>query len=396
MSELFASLPYIGDLYYRHIYLFYEEPQIFSCMTKTMQPYFVIAVPAKNDDSSAWLAVPISLGRLLKAEKNSIEIRDLITNPESFLWKIELENDIFDVATIDPKTLTDDFLPEYGELLDFKAGMEVLPPIDTPAVQATQEMRDIIEISLEKDDTHITEIPCAVLGDMLNNVQQLIYAIAFKNGSLRGTIPKKIKEDCALCATGMFAASVGIRLKSNELCDIHRETPLTTTLRDFNHLFMAANDKDRLREFLSTQNPRVAVKYRALLQSLLSSKTGIKINNASPNNETFIKHFSTKELSSNLILINSEIEEIVEPITVCGRLVGANVERCSFEFITVSNESIKGQLIPALSSSVFSVPQSVEADIEIRIGSDSMTREEKLLYTLTAIRPIVPQSETEI
>ena len=159
---------------------------------------------------------------------------------------------------------------------------------------------------------------------------------------------------------------------------------------------MAANDKDRLREFLSTQNPRVAVKYRALLQSLLSSKTGIKINNASPNNETFIKHFSTKELSSNLILINSEIEEIVEPITVCGRLVGANVERCSFEFITVSNESIKGQLTPALSSSVFSVPQNVEADIEIRIGSDSMTREEKLLYTLTAIRPIVPQAETEI
>ena len=78
MSELFASLPYIGDLYYHHIYLFYEEPQIFSCMTKTMQPYFVIAVPAKNDDSSAWLAVSISLGRLLKAEKNSIEIRDLI------------------------------------------------------------------------------------------------------------------------------------------------------------------------------------------------------------------------------------------------------------------------------------------------------------------------------
>lgn len=38
------------------------------------------------------------------------------------------------------------------------------------------------------------------------------HAIAFKNGSLRGTIPKKIKEDCALCATGMFAASVGIRL----------------------------------------------------------------------------------------------------------------------------------------------------------------------------------------
>ena len=293
----------------------------------------------------------------------------------------------------------DQYIPLVGAIFALSIGCNLISVVGLWSPTAdlnTEAAWAIVVFVLIIMITHITEIPCAVLGDMLNNVQQLIYAIAFKNGSLRGTIPKKIKEDCALCATGMFAASVGIRLKSNELCDIHRETPLTTTLRDFNHLFMAANDKDRLREFLSTQNPRVAVKYRALLQSLLTSKTGIKINNASPNNETFIKHFSTKELSSNLILINSEIEEIVEPITVCGRLVGANVERCSFEFITVSNESIKGQLTPALSSSVFSVPQSVEADIEIRIGSDSMTREEKLLYTLTAIRPIVPQSETEI
>lgn len=395
MNELFATLPYIGDLFYHHTYLFYEEPQIFSCMTKTMQPYFVVAVPAESDESSAWLAAPISLGRLLKAEKNSIEIREILTNPESLLWRIDQVGDDFCIDVIDPATLTDDFLPEHGELLDFTAGMEILPPVDTTAIQASQEMRDIIEISLEKDNTHVTEVPCTVLGDMLNNVQQLIYALAFKDGGLRGTIPKKIKEECSLCATGMFAASVGIRLKSNELCDIHRETPLTATLQDFNHLFMAAGNKEQLREFLSAQNPRVAVRYRALLRSLLSNKTGIKINNASPNNEVFTKHFSTKELSSNLVLIDSEIEEMVEQITVYGRLVGANVERCSFEFITTSDENIKGQIAPALSSSVFSVPQSVEADIEIRIGADSMTREEKLLYTLTAIRPVMPQEDSE-
>lgn len=395
MNELFASLPYIGDLYYHHIYLFYEEPQIFSCMTKTMQPYFVIAIPTINKEDSAWLATSISPGRLLQAEKNAIEIRDLITSPENLLLKIVQKDNHFNVDVTDPYSLTNDFLPNNGELLDFEAGMEIYPSADTPAYQATQEMRDIIEISLEKDDTHITEIPCTVLGDTLNNIQQLIYALAFKNGGLRGTIPKKIKEDCYLCATGMFAASVGIRLKSNELCDIHRETPLTATLRDFNHLFMAAGDEKQLRAFLSTQNPRVAVKYKVLLQTLLSNKTGININNASPNSEAFTKHFSTKELSANLVLIDSEIEEIVESITVCGRLVGANVERCSFEFITVSDESIKGQIAPAISNSVFSVPQNVEADIEIRIGSDSVTREEKLLYTLTAIRPIAPQTEDE-
>ena len=273
--------------------------------------------------------------------------------------------------------------------------MEILPSAEAPIMQANQEMRDIIEISLEKDDTHITEISCVALGDMLNNVQQLIYALAFKDGGLRGAIPKKVKDDCYLCATGMFAASVGIRLKSRELCDLYKETPLTQTLQDFNRLFMVAGNKEQLREFLSTQNPRVAVRYRTLLRSLLSNKTGIKINNASPNNSVFSKHFSTKELSVNLDFIDSEIEEMVEHVTVYGRLVGANVERCSFEFITTDKEKIKGEIAASLISSVFSVPQSVEADFEIRIGTDSMTREEKLLYTLTAIRPTVIAEDTE-
>lgn len=395
MNNLFASLPYIGDLYYHHIYLFYEEPQIFSCITKSMQLYFVVAIPSESDEEATWLLVPISSGKLLKAEKNAIEIRDLLLNPESLLLKVEQTQNEFSIISVTPGTLTEDLLPESGELLDFVNGMEILPPSETPAVQASQEMRDIIEISLEKDDTHITEISCTALGDMLNNVQQLIYALAFKDGGLRGTIPKKVKEDCALCATGMFAASVGVRLKSCELCDLYKETPLTKTLQDFNQLFMVAGNKEQLREFLATQNPRVAVRYRTLLRSLLSNKTGIKINNASPNNNVFSKHFSTKELSINLDFINSEIEEIVEQITVYGRLVGANVERCSFDFITTDNERIKGQIASTLISSVFSVPQSVEADLEIRVGTDSMTREEKLLYTLTAIRPTVVPKDAE-
>lgn len=392
MNKLFATVPYIGDMYFLRTYLFYEEPQIFSCITKTLEKYFVVAIPAE-EDNSAWLAVPISNGRLIKAEKNSIQIRDILTSPESLLLKIEEHENIFSATEVDPSLLTDDMLPEPGEFLDFMEAMEISASTDSPTIQATQEMRDIIEISLEKDDTHIAEIPCAALADMLNNVQQLIYAIAYKEGGLRGSIPKKIKKDCTLCATGMFAASVGIRLKSDEFCDIYMETPLTATLKDFNRLFDVAGNRELLREFLSNHNPRVAVKYRALLRSLLCNKTGIRINNASPNNESFFKHFSTKELSMNLTLIDSEIQEIVEHVTVCGKLVGANVERCSFEFISTSDENFKGTIGQELVSSTFSVPQDVEADIEIRVGSDSVTREEKLLYTLTAIRPIVTTTE---
>ena len=54
-----------------------------------MQLYFAVAIPSENDEDSAWLLAPISSGKLLKAEKNAIEIRDLLLNSESLLFKIE-------------------------------------------------------------------------------------------------------------------------------------------------------------------------------------------------------------------------------------------------------------------------------------------------------------------
>lgn len=101
-----------------------------------------------------------------------------------------------------------------------------------------------------------------------------------------------------------------------------------------------------------------------------------------------LSDFSTKELSINLNFIDLEIEEMVDQITVYGQLARVYVKLYSFEFIAAENENIKGQIALALSSIIFSVP-SIKEDFEIRISADSMTREEKLLYTLTAINPIV-------
>lgn len=69
-------------------------------------------------------------------------------------------------------------------------------------------------------------------------------------------------------------------------------------------------------------------------------------------------------------------------------MVGINVERNTFEFISTDNESIKGVLSASISGDVFSVPQTVEAKIEITVGTDSMTKEERLLYTLLVLSPL--------
>ena len=390
MNELFVRLPSVGELYYHHTYLFYDEPLIFSCATKAMQYYFVLAVPSASSADETWLMVPISSGKLSKAEKNTIELRDLIVNPETVVFQINRIGSEISAITIDPSVLTQEMLPEAGEYLDYHPALELLPSVQAPVEQAVAEMRDVIEISLEKDDGHAHELPCLTVVDAIDNIQQLVYALAYKNGGIRGAIPQKIKEDCQLSITGMFAASVGIRLKSDELCDMYFETPLTATLKDLTHLFDVAADKESLKAFLSVQNPRVAYRFRALLAALIHGKVGIKLNTASPNKSSYTKHYSTKELAKSFALIEAEIEEIVETQSFYGELVGVNVERNTFEFVTTGNEHIRGKIADSICDSVFSIPQTAEAVVEMRIGQDTMTRAEKILYTLVDIKTIVP------
>lgn len=390
MNELFVRLPSVGELYYHHTYLFYDEPLIFSCATKAMQYYFVLAISAAPSSDETWIMVPISSGKLNKAEKNVIELRELIVNPETVVFRVDRIGTEISAITIDPSSLTDEMLPEAGEYLDYRPALELLPSAQAPVEQAVVEMRDVIEISLEKDDGHAHELPCLTVVDAIDNIQQLVYALAYKNGGIRGAIPQRIKEDCQLSITGMFAASVGIRLKSDELCDMYFETPLTATLNDLNHLFDVAADKDSLKAFLSEQNPRVAYRFRALLAALIHGKVGIKLNTASPNKNSYTKHYSTKELAKSFALIEAEIEEIVETQSFYGELVGVNVERNTFEFVTTDNEHIRGKIAASICDSVFSIPQTAEAVVEMRIGQDTMTRAEKILYTLVDIKAIVP------
>ena len=390
MSELFAMIPTIGEMYYYHIYFFYDEPQLFSCITKTQQFYFLSTIPSDSADNS-WLAVPISTGKLSLLEKNSIEIKNAFTDPESILWRIDYQDKTYNAFLCNPNSLTQELLPESGELLDYSQEQELSPSTEAPVTQSQREMRDVIELSLESDDQHISELPCTVLSEVLDNIQQLVYTVGYKDGGLSGPIPKKIRENNTLRVTGMFAASVGIRLKSSNLCNLLGETSLTESLTELNGLFNCMEDKQAIREYIATHNPRVAMKYRTFLNSLVRNNIGFKINNASPNKNSYCRSFSTRQLAASLNYINSEIKEIVESKTLYGRIVGINVENDTFMFITTDKERIRGNLSDAIKGTVFAVPQVVEANVEIRIGTDSFTQEEKLVYTLMSISPIVEE-----
>lgn len=388
MEELFLNVRMIGDMYYHHIHLFYDEPLIFSCQTKANQYYFVVAVPTSDSADASWLVTPISSGRLIEAERNLIEIRKLITEPESFVCLVDLYGNDTIVNQIDPSTLSDDMLPNAGAFLDYADGQELSSASDDTDTRAEQERRDIIEISLEKNNDHQQEIPCLELVRTLNNVQNLLYAVGNKNGKISGAIPKDIKEKCQLSVSGMYAASVGIRLKSEDLCDLSGETPLTPVLQEMNRLFGMLNDEEQLKQYLTENNHRIALQLRFFLKTLLSDNIAINYRSASPNNKSFNEHFSTQQLSTSLAFIESEINSHLMKETYTGRLTGADVSKKKFSFETLDHQIIQGNIDPSLTGTdkVFSVPQSYKITVEIRIDEDFI-HSERLYYTLKEIYP---------
>mgnify|MGYP001213392364 CR=1 FL=1 len=390
MNELFAKLPYIGDLYYHNEYLFYDEPQIFSCISRAFQLYFATLIES-DSKIKKWLLVPISIGKLNMLENNSITIREIFTKPENeIIWGVISIDNTFSIEEMKPEDLTDSMLPLPGECLDLDNG-DILAD-HSALTTARDEMRDIIDISFERENEHIREIPCITLSEELENTQQLFYALAYKEGGLYGPVPKQIKRNCCLCVSDTFAASFGVRFKSNELCDIYFETPLTNTLREFNTLLALSNNKDQMKDFLSTQSPRVAIRYRRFIKSLLTHKTALKIKNASPNNASFEKHLSTDELLKSLDLIDSELNELVKEERLYGKLIGINVDKQTFDFISTDDEKIHGYIAPELGGNVYSVPQVVEITLEEKIDVDSVTHEEKIINKLISIKPIVKEN----
>lgn len=391
MHELFGKIPYIGTLYFDDIFLFYDEPQIFSCITASFQKYFGLLID-EDDNYREWLLTAISDSRLTKAKNNAIEIRNLLTESEAdFIFDIKLQNQ-FSAKSINKENLTDDMLPCKGEYLDYSENQSnVNSDFSVIAEESWNEHRDIINISMEKDDNHSHEIDCSLLGNILDVTQELIYALANKDGGIKGKVPSEIKKACTMQVCGTYAASFGVKMKSDELCNINRETPLTPALYKINNLFSVCSNKEELARFLLDQSPRVALKYRKLLKILVNSNTGLKFSNASPNRKHYGRSFSTLELSSNLQLIESEIKKMTKEMKFKGQLVGINTVKKTFSFISFDKEIIKGTLSTEVASKQFEVPQYVEIKVMQSIDYDPFCSEDKYAYELQKIDEITPK-----
>lgn len=123
MSDVFNTVKGIGELKYKNIYGFYDEPLMFSCYSATGGLYFILRLPC---DDEQWLAVEVSKYRLELLESNGMEIRLPFVSPENgYLYRLYSN----ELEFLTPNQLTDNMLPYSGEYLDYEAEQEQIKEV---------------------------------------------------------------------------------------------------------------------------------------------------------------------------------------------------------------------------------------------------------------------------
>jgi|LSQX01.3.fsa_nt_gb hypothetical protein len=377
----------LGKLWIKDIFVYYDEPLMFSCENQFRQLFLANCVE-EDEVKKTWIIVPISNSRLLYARRGSISVHKLFSEPEGeFLWRVEeyVDEKISYAFQILPNELCNEELPTEDAYFE-PIKDDFLSEQDREIVlTSVNEKRTIIDLSLEPDNGHTHEIPPDVLGKTLCEFQDLVYCIAHRTGGVGSPTPRRVIEDNQLNVTGMYAASFGIRLKSRDLANIFGETLVQHTLNTLGALLRSASNNDEIKNVLSVLSPKVGLRYRKLLLTLTKNNLGVKTYIASPNKDFKEIFLSSSELHNSLEALESEINNSSRIIKYEGVLVGADVSNKSFAFIPFEEKKINGRIADDINIEKFIVPVDVKVKIKETIEINAMTKKEDISYLLLEV-----------
>lgn len=391
-NNIYMKIDIIGNIYIKDMIIYYDKPLVFSCIND-FQQYF-IACCNELDCIEEWFFLPISEARLIKGLKGNISAYDLFKYPEGeFLWKIKIDSNNYSngrATQIKPELLCDEDLPDkdivydiYGEE-DFTLKNSEREGILNDSVL---ERREIFDISLEPKDSHVHEIDALVLGKVLESTQNIINLIAHKQG-VNAKVPNIIKEENKLNVAGNYAASFGIRLKSNMLADILNESEIQKNLDIFMNILDAKSDTDKLTEILKELNPAVSIYYIELLKLLSKEEIGIKTYCAFPNNKYRKNHFVSEEIVLSLKSLEENIKELSKEIHLKGSVVAIDTLNRTFKFIAYDGEKVNGVIGEKINVEEYVLPKKAKIKLEMVTKLNDLTGKENINYRLLELEYI--------
>jgi len=388
MLNSFLQVDLLGKLYIEDIFLFYEEPLLFSCKNLLGHVFLANCIDLEEDNKT-WLLLPITPYKLLQLKKGTVSVYDAFKNPEEYqLWRVTLDPEhSYGVATfMNHNELTPEDLPTedaYIEIEDIPENVSIYENFRHDL--AKKENRVLLDISLEINQGHSTEISPEILSKSVMEIQNTIYSIAHKSGSINSNFPKTIIEDNQLSITGTYAASFGIRFMSKQLCNIFGDVQVAKNIETFLRLLESKSDAVKIREILDDLNPKVGLHYKKILTVLIKNNANLKTYYATPMKSTKDVFLTVDEIKDSLDTLESEISNKSSILSYRGRLVGVNVDSKAFSFIPDDEKKIEGKLSIDVNVEKFTVPLDVNVEIEEKLVINQLTRKEQVEYTLMSV-----------
>lgn len=382
-KDSYMYIESIGNIYVTEEIIYYDKLLTFVCKNEIGNLFLASCLDL--DEIEQWLFLPLSEARLIQVLRGSITAYEAFKNAElGFLWKAELKANNYTSGTAYKVIANDKDLPDKDIVFDIYAeetfslkNEERFKIVE----QAQNERREILDISLELNDTHTHEIEAALLGKILKQTQNIVNIIAHKKG-VNAKVPKIIKEENKLVYTGEYAASFGIRLKSNNLANILNESSLQENLRIFMNLLEAKDEVEKITDILKGLNPAVIQYYNDFLSVLKKENIAIKTYCAFSNEEYRAFNLSSEDIKKCLEVINADIKEIVKEDIFEGKVVAIDTTNNNFKFISEDNQTISGVINDSLSIQEYILPKSAKVKLKIKSKLNDFTGKERLEYEL--------------
>jgi hypothetical protein len=385
-ANSYMNIDLLGNIFMVDEIIYYDKPLTFTCKNDIGNMF--IASCTELDYIEKWLFLPVSNARLIQILRGSITAYDAFKNPElDFLWEVSLKANDYTMGEAKktyPNMLLDEDLPDKEIVFDI-LGEETFTIKNEDRIgiveDSVKERREIFDLSIESNGSHIHEIEASFLGKVLEGTQNIVNSIAHKKG-FNGKVPKYIKEQNKLIYTGEYAASFGFRLKSHSLSNILNESELQENLETFMNLLQAKADTEKITEILKELNPSVVVHYRNFLSILKKENVAIKTYCAFPNQHYRSLETSLKDITESLNALESNIKEVSKEDTLFGEIVAIDTTARSFKFISDDDEIINGTINDGVNPEEYRLPKNAEVKLKITIKLNGFTGREKIEYEL--------------
>lgn len=365
---------------------YFDGPRLYSCRSPAGQIFLVLWV-SQGEVATNWLYVEISADRYLALKAGDIPIAVAFTQAEnSVVWEVAADaTGAASVQVVPCDQIDSAVLPPADDCLEWPTGS--LPDrLSTTEDAARSSYRGVVDVAITTPSDS-QELQAGVLGGVLSSLQDLIHALASDQSTNLRRIPERLRVDNDLAVTGLYAGSFGVRLKASQSQLFHLDEDYTT-LHRFQSLMDASGSVESLAEHLPKLNFLTRVRYRRLLTKLSEGDSSADVEWAYPGSVSYRSGLSVQQIRHILSYLDNSPNPEVHVEEHVGRLVGVDVEKNRFDFVSDDGESFIGTLSQQMMGRRYEVPARARATIEAQVTISTLTGNEAWRYVLVDCIPV--------